>query len=77
MTADTPGQGTLDTAGTIVVLRDLTTRAETAHGVYETEVLHGVRDEEWPQWYANTWPAPWPRAATGSAVARPDVRGLL
>jgi hypothetical protein len=52
MTADTPGQGTLDTAGTIVVLRDLMTRAETAHGVYETEVLHGVRDEEWPQWYA-------------------------
>ena len=52
MTADTPGQGNPDTAGTIEILRDLMTRAETAHGVYETEVLNGVRDEEWPQWYA-------------------------
>ena len=52
MTADMPGQGSLDTAGTIELLRDLMTRAETAHGVYETEVLKGVRDEEWPTWYA-------------------------
>ena len=52
MTAETPGQGNPDTAGTIEILRDLMSRAETAHGVYETEVLKGVRDEEWPQWYA-------------------------
>ncbi len=52
MTAETPGQGSLDTAGTVEVLRDLMARAEAAHGVYETEVLKGVRDEEWPQWYA-------------------------
>lgn len=53
MTADAPGQGTPDTAaGTTELLRDLLIRAETAHGVYETEVLNGVRDEEWPQWYA-------------------------
>jgi hypothetical protein len=52
MTVDTPGQGGQDTAGTIEILRDLMTRAEAAHGVYETEVLNGVRDEEWPQWYA-------------------------
>lgn len=27
-------------------------RAEAGHGVYETEKLHGVRDAEWPNWYA-------------------------
>ena len=26
--------------------------AATAHGVYETNVLGGVFDEEWPAWYA-------------------------
>jgi hypothetical protein len=26
--------------------------AETAHGAYETNVLGGVYDEEWPAWYA-------------------------
>ncbi|HKS57220.1 MAG TPA: VOC family protein [Steroidobacteraceae bacterium] len=26
--------------------------AEAAHGVYETEKLHGVRDADWPSWYA-------------------------
>src|SRR5437763_807723 len=25
---------------------------ESAHGRYEAEALGGVRDEEWPQWYA-------------------------
>jgi catechol 2,3-dioxygenase-like lactoylglutathione lyase family enzyme len=27
-------------------------RAEAAHGVYETEKLKGVRDADWPSWYA-------------------------
>ena len=26
--------------------------AEAAHGVYESEELGGVRDEEWAAWYA-------------------------
>ena len=52
MTADQPGQGTADPAGTTEILRDLLTRAATAHGVYEAEVLAGVHDVEWPQWYA-------------------------
>jgi hypothetical protein len=26
--------------------------AETAHGAYETDVLGGAFDEEWPAWYA-------------------------
>ena len=26
---------------------------ERAHGAYETEVLGGVYDEEWPAWYAS------------------------
>jgi hypothetical protein len=34
------------------ILVDALQRAEAAHGVYEAEVLGGVRDEEWPRWYA-------------------------
>ena len=30
----------------------LLSQAETAHGIYETRVLGGVYDEEWPAWYA-------------------------
>ncbi|MFL5734654.1 MAG: hypothetical protein ACJ78Q_15945 [Chloroflexia bacterium] len=26
---------------------------ESAHGRYEAEALGGVRDEEWPKWYAD------------------------
>jgi hypothetical protein len=26
--------------------------AEAAHGTYESTVLHGVYDQEWPSWYA-------------------------
>jgi hypothetical protein len=33
-------------------LADLLREAEAAHGVYETEELGGVRDEEWAAWYA-------------------------
>ena len=31
---------------------DLLRETETAHGAYETNVLGGVFDEEWPAWYA-------------------------
>ena len=31
-------------------LADLLREAERAHGEYEREL--GVRDEEWPEWYA-------------------------
>lgn len=37
---------------TTEILLDALKRAEDAHGVYETEVLGGVRDDEWPHWYA-------------------------
>ena len=33
-------------------LTELLREAEAAHGVYETEELGGVRDEEWAPWYA-------------------------
>ena len=33
-------------------LTGLLREAEEAHGVYETEELGGVRDEEWAPWYA-------------------------
>ena len=33
-------------------LTRLLREAEAAHGQYETEELGGVRDEEWPAWYA-------------------------
>jgi hypothetical protein len=34
------------------VLLDALKRAAEAHGVHEAEVLGGVYDAEWPQWYA-------------------------
>lgn len=34
------------------IFEDLLTRAATAHGVHEKEVLGGIYDEHWPQWYA-------------------------
>lgn len=40
-----------DTARTEAVSA-LLTEAEAAHGVYETTVLAGVYDQEWPRWYA-------------------------
>lgn len=30
----------------------LLVQAEQAHGAYETTVLNGVYDQEWPRWYA-------------------------
>jgi hypothetical protein len=33
-------------------LTRLLQEAEAAHGVYETKELGGVRDENWPAWYA-------------------------
>ena len=33
-------------------LTGLLQEAEAAHGVYESEELGGVRDEEWAAWYA-------------------------
>jgi hypothetical protein len=33
-------------------LTRLLQEAEQAHGKYETEELGGVRDENWPAWYA-------------------------
>lgn len=35
-------------AGVAALLR----QAEAAHGEYETTVLDGVYDEDWPRWYA-------------------------
>lgn len=34
------------------VILHLLEEAAAAHGVYETEQLNGVYDEEWPTWYA-------------------------
>lgn len=34
------------------IILDALNRAATAHGVYEAEVLGGVYDAGWPQWYA-------------------------
>ena len=30
----------------------LLSETEAAHGTYETTVLNGVYDQEWPRWYA-------------------------
>lgn len=37
---------------TTEILTNALQQAATAHGVYETEVLGGVHDAGWPQWYA-------------------------
>lgn len=34
------------------IFEGLLTRAAAAHGVHEKEVLGGVYDDQWPQWYA-------------------------
>jgi hypothetical protein len=34
------------------VILDALKRAAKAHGVHEAEVLGGVYDEQWPEWYA-------------------------
>ncbi len=41
--------GSVDTTA---ILLDLLKQAAAAHGVHEAEVLGGVHDVEWPQWYA-------------------------
>ena len=40
------------TALTKEELTSLLREAEKAHGEYEKEELGGVRDEDWPAWYA-------------------------
>ncbi len=39
-------------ADPIELVRALLTRAEAAHGEYESRELNGVYDEDWPRWYA-------------------------
>lgn len=34
------------------ILTEALKRTAAAHGVYEEEVLNGVYDDDWPQWYA-------------------------
>ena len=38
-----------DQSAIVALLEDV----ESAHGTYETNVLGGVRDEAWPEWYAS------------------------
>ena len=38
---------------TTEILPDALEQAAAAHGVYEDEVLGGVYDAHWPQWYAD------------------------
>jgi hypothetical protein len=40
---------TFDSAGSLV---EALRRATEAHGKHEEEELGGVRDENWPDWYA-------------------------
>jgi hypothetical protein len=39
--------------GPIEMLSDLLHRTHVAHARFESEELGGVRDEQWPEWYAN------------------------
>ena len=38
--------------GRVEDIEALLLEAEAAHGTYETTVLNGVYDREWPSWYA-------------------------
>ena len=40
------------TQTTADIILDVLTQAATAHGVHEADVLGGVHDTDWPQWYA-------------------------
>jgi hypothetical protein len=37
---------------TLSVILDILNQAATAHGIHEATDLGGVRDEQWPEWYA-------------------------
>jgi hypothetical protein len=37
---------------TLSVILDVLNQAATAHGIHEATDLGGVRDEQWPEWYA-------------------------
>lgn len=52
MNTTSPQPDPSDPSTTEIIL-NLLTSAATAHGVYESEVLAGVYDLEWPQWYAD------------------------
>jgi hypothetical protein len=34
------------------IILDALKQAAAAHGIHEAEVLGGVFDEQWPEWYA-------------------------
>jgi len=44
--------GELSDEQTLAVILDVLNQAATAHGIHEATDLGGVRDEQWPQWYA-------------------------
>ena len=54
------------------IILDALNRAATAHGVYEAEVLGGVHDEQWPEWYAAHMVAT--LADAGYTLEGPDSR---
>jgi hypothetical protein len=45
-------QSDTDGVDATAILLDLLKQAAAAHGIHEAEVLGGVYDIEWPQWYA-------------------------
>lgn len=63
-----------ENASLVAQVSALLSRASAAHSEYEKEALKGVRDEEWPSWYAeflreNGLPA----LLYGSAAGEPEL----
>lgn len=46
------GAGPMTASDRVAAIAALLGEAEAAHGVYETTVLNGIYDQDWPRWYA-------------------------
>jgi hypothetical protein len=58
-------------------LARLLTEAEAAHGVYETNELGGVYDQDWPRWYATYAVDHGIGPLVGRELDADDLAGLL
>jgi hypothetical protein len=58
-------------------VRDLLMEAGNAHSVFERTELKGVRDEEWPAWYARYCLDHGLHSIIGREIGEDELAGLL
>lgn len=63
--------------GTRERVRALLVEASSAHSVFERDELKGVRDEEWPAWYAGYMLDHGLRGILGREIGEDELAGLL